>query len=70
MVRSAVLLRGDVLLSDCCGRCVGVFLAGDEDRFTNPTKTIRRAWYVPRSFCLATFAERLLRSMRWGFFGG
>jgi hypothetical protein len=39
MVRSAVLLFGDVLLSDCCGRCVGVFLAGDEDRFTNPTKS-------------------------------
>ena len=29
------------LLSDCCGRCVGVFLAGDEDRFTNPTKAPR-----------------------------
>jgi len=27
------------LLSDRCGRCVGGFLARDEDRFTNLTKT-------------------------------
>jgi hypothetical protein len=29
------------LLSDRCGRCVGGFLVGDEDRFTNPTKPPR-----------------------------
>ena len=62
MVRSAVLLFGDV-----CGMivgvgCVGVFWNGHEDRFTNPTEPLRiathqRAWYVPRSFYLATFAE-------------
>ena len=62
MVRSAVLLFGDV-----CGMIVGVdalgfFGDGHEDRFTNPTEapriaTHRLAWYVPRSFYLATFAE-------------
>jgi len=56
------------LLSDWFGRCVGGFLAGDEDRLTNPTKPPPRGWYVPRSFCSATFAERLVVVVALGVF--
>ena len=37
MVRSAVLLVGDVC-NNPCGRCVGDVWGGDPDRFTNPTE--------------------------------
>jgi len=70
MVRSAVLLFGDVCWAVGCGRCVGGFLAGDEDRFTNPTKPLRADGTFRGPFVWRRLLGGWLWSLRWGFFGG
>ena len=74
MVRSAVLLFGDVCRAIVVVDELGVVwvvtrTASRTLRNHRVSKTTRRAWYVPRSFFVAAFAERSLWSMRWRLFG-